>query len=97
MLSWRLEVPQKEKDAFSVQSEFFLLSAAEKTFSKRVTRCGIHKCLWELCSRLGHSTEVLCETFSTEPQLSCTLGPAVDVVPGGSCVRLGCRSGPPVA
>lgn len=80
--------PQKGKDAFSVQSEVFLLFTAEKTFSKRVTRCGMHKCLWELCSRLGHSTEVLCGTFSTDPQPCCTHGPAVGVVPGGSCVCL---------
>lgn len=76
---------------FSQKAFCCLLLAAEKTFSKRVTKSGMHKCL------KAWAQEVLCETFSTEPQLCCTLGPAVDVVPGGSCVCLSCRLGPPVA
>lgn len=32
---------------------------------------------------LGTTQEGLCETFSTELQLCCSLGPAVDGVPGG--------------
>lgn len=40
-------------------------------------------------------SEVLCETFSTEPQLSRTLGPAVNAQ--WFLCAPGCRSGPPAA
>lgn len=77
---------------FNQKSFCCLPLAAERTFSKRVTRCGMHENLKAWAQHKG-----LCETFSTEPQLCYALGPAVDVVPGGSCVCLSCRSRPPVA